>query len=220
MSSRNILALEFSTDHRSVAVVRDGLVLAESIQESGRSTRVFSLIADALKQAGIAPADVGVLALGIGPGSYTGIRLAISVAQGWSLAGEGGGQGDQPIEIRTVSSFELMAETIAGSAWLAADAQRDEWAIARVETGQLMTAARLISTAELVSLAATERVVGPEVFQRLGVGQRAYPEAVALGLLAQSRGQVTIPEALEAVYLRAANFLKAPASRSLPGFTS
>ena len=34
MSSRNILALEFSTDHRSVAVVRDGMVLGESIQES------------------------------------------------------------------------------------------------------------------------------------------------------------------------------------------
>ena len=216
MSSRNILALEFSTDHRSVAVVRDGMVLGESIQESGRSTRVFSLIADALKQAGIAPADVGVLALGIGPGSYTGIRLAISVAQGWSLAGEGG----QLVEIRTVSSFELMAETLVGKAWLAADAQRDEWAVAQVETGQLISAARLIPTSELVALAATERVVGPEVFQRLGVGQRAYPEAVALGLLAESRGQVTAPEALEAVYLRAANFVKAPVSRSLPGFTS
>jgi len=207
-----VLALEFSSDRRSVAVVRSGVVLAESAQTSGRSTRVFSLISEALQRARLTPVDVDTLAVGVGPGSYTGIRLAISVVQGWSLAGR---------EPRTLSvgSFEVLAAEISGPAWVVADAQRGEWAVAPVDEGRVLKAARLLSAADVVTLARTARVIGPEVVQALGVGETLYPTARTLGVLAEARGAVVLPEALAAVYLRAAAFVKAPLTRSIPGIT-
>lgn len=207
-----LLALEFSSDRRSVAVVQAGVVLAESAQTTGRSTRVFSLITEALQQSGLTPADVDTLALGVGPGSYTGIRLAISVAQGWSLAGEA---------LRTLSldSFEVLAAEISGPAWVVADAQRNEWAVAPVDHGRVLEIARLLPAAEVVTLARTARVIGPEVVQALGVGETLYPTARTLGVLAEARGTEVLPEALAAVYLRAAAFVKAPPARSIPGVT-
>lgn len=207
-----LLALEFSSDRRSVAVVRSGVVLAESAQTTGRSTRVFSLITETLRQAGLTPVDVDTLALGVGPGSYTGIRLAISVVQGWSLAG-------RDVRALSLGSFEVLAAEISGPAWVVADAQRNEWAVAPVDHGQVLEAARLLPSADVVTLARTARVIGPEVVQALGVGETLYPSARTLGVLAEARGAAVLPEGLAAVYLRAAAFVKAPPARSIPGIT-
>lgn len=215
MKPRTLLALEFSTDRRSVALVRNGVLLAETFQEVGRSTRVFSLVADTLNSAGVTPAEVDALAIGIGPGSYTGIRLAISVAQGWSLAtGE-----THSLPVIPISSFAVLAADVIGSAWLASDAQRDEWAVARVEDGRVLEEARLMGSAEVRLLAASARVVGAEIFTRLGVGEAGFPAAAQLGRLAAACDTCVAPEELSPVYLRTAAFVKAPVSRSIPGIT-
>jgi len=214
-STPRILALEFSSDRRSVALVQGGAVLAESVQESGRSTRVFSLIDDTLQRAGMTPADVDVVAVGIGPGSYTGIRLAISVAQGWCLATEG----NRSVGVIAVNSFEVLAAAVVGSAWLVSDAQREEWAVARVEEGQITGAARLLPLGEVRALAAAARVVGPDVVRARGVGETEFPTAGRLGLIAGTRTETVAPELLEAVYLRSAAFVKAPRPRIVPGIT-
>ena len=63
--------------------MRDGAVLAEVAHQATRTTPVFAMIADVLARAGVVRDAVGCVAVGIGPGSNTGVRLAISVAQGW-----------------------------------------------------------------------------------------------------------------------------------------
>ena len=84
-----ILALEFSSPQRSVAVWRaDG---AGRRAEGGRNrrtarTNAFGMIEKVLAEAKIEREQIEVIAVGLGPGSYTGIRAAISVAQGWQLA--------------------------------------------------------------------------------------------------------------------------------------
>ena len=50
-SPMTTLALEFSTDRRSVALVRDGAVLAEVAHQATRTTPVFAMIADVLARA-------------------------------------------------------------------------------------------------------------------------------------------------------------------------
>ena len=45
-----------------------------------------ALIDDALREAGVEREQIDCLAIGLGPGSYTGVRAAIAVAQGWQLA--------------------------------------------------------------------------------------------------------------------------------------
>src|SRR5277367_6411013 len=81
-----ILALEFSSSQRSVAVARGGDVLAEASETGGHGTNAFGMIEKVLASAKIGRAEIGCLAIGLGPGSYTGVRVALSIAQGWQLA--------------------------------------------------------------------------------------------------------------------------------------
>ena len=81
-----ILALEFSSEQRSVAIVEDGKVLGEARENTGRHTRAFALIEQALAEAKTEREQIDCIAVGLGPGSYMGTRIAIAIAQGWQLA--------------------------------------------------------------------------------------------------------------------------------------
>src|SRR5689334_10279029 len=87
-----ILAVEFASPQRSVALVdtdantRSRFALSEVIETGTRSTHAFKMIEEALSQAQVEREQVECLAIGLGPGSYTGIRIAIAIAQGWQLA--------------------------------------------------------------------------------------------------------------------------------------
>ena len=81
-----ILALEFSSSQRSVALARNGEVLAAVSETGERGTNAFGMIEAVLASAGLGRAEIDCLAVGLGPGSYTGIRVALAIAQGWQLA--------------------------------------------------------------------------------------------------------------------------------------
>lgn len=85
-----ILAIEFSSAQRSVAVVQAGGngphapgSAAEVVETGQRSTHALGMVEKALRAAQLEREQIGCLAIGLGPGSYTGIRAAIALAQGW-----------------------------------------------------------------------------------------------------------------------------------------
>ncbi|MGB1745151.1 MAG: tRNA threonylcarbamoyladenosine biosynthesis protein TsaB, partial [Limisphaerales bacterium] len=80
-----ILAVEFSSDHRSVAVLDGDNLLAEKTITEGRNTAAIQLIEATLTGAKTDRSDIECIAVGIGPGSYTGIRAAIALTQGCQL---------------------------------------------------------------------------------------------------------------------------------------
>src|SRR5438093_6385986 len=100
-----ILAVEFSSTHRSVAVLdadsSKPRAVGISHESQGRETHAFAMIEKALEQAGLSRQSIECLVIGLGPGSYTGIRVAISVAQGWQLA--------RGVKLLGISSVECLA---------------------------------------------------------------------------------------------------------------
>lgn len=83
-----LLAIDTSTQHASVALYDGRTVLAESTWHAHRrhDDHLFTEIARLLALGGIALADVRRVAVAIGPGSFTGVRVAIAAAQGIARA--------------------------------------------------------------------------------------------------------------------------------------
>src|SRR6476646_9272422 len=88
------LALEFSGPRRSVAVLdypvsAPGMRMVASrsdVSGDHRNIGPLALVEAVLGEARLSPDSVERLVVGLGPGSYTGIRSAIALAQGWHLA--------------------------------------------------------------------------------------------------------------------------------------
>ncbi|KFN52077.1 hypothetical protein N790_12915 [Arenimonas malthae CC-JY-1] len=82
-----LLAIETSTEACSVAVYADGAVLARHELAPRRHTQLVLPWADELlAEVGLRKSQLDALAVGRGPGAFTGVRLAIALVQGLALA--------------------------------------------------------------------------------------------------------------------------------------
>lgn len=211
-----ILALEFSSSQRTVAVADSGLVLSEIVEAGGRGTNAIGMMDSALREAKLEREQIECLAIGVGPGSYTGIRVAISVAQGWQLV--------RDVKLLGISSVECLAaqaqaDGLTGRVSVVIDAQRGEFYIADYQIGAdamiEVEPLRLTGVDAAPSLEKSGALfMGPEVTRWFASGRICYPRASVLAGLASSRTNYLPGENLEPIYLREANFVKAPPSRN------
>lgn len=83
-----ILAIETSTQICSLAVLRDNKVLAEWYVQSGRthSTGIMLQLTGLLERSGIDKKALQAIAVNIGPGSFTGLRIGLSLAKALAIA--------------------------------------------------------------------------------------------------------------------------------------
>lgn len=76
----NLLAIECSAEPSSVALLRDGETTTVSFS-GDRGVALFPAIEDLLDEAGCDRADLTAVAVGTGPGSFTGVRIACVAAR-------------------------------------------------------------------------------------------------------------------------------------------
>jgi len=216
-----ILALEFSSSQRSVAVLRpsDAEHKAEEHQvvDTG-SGQMLGLIEQVLRQTGIEREEIEVVAVGLGPGSYTGIRGAIALAQGWHLG--------RQVRLLGLSSADCMAaqacaEGLAGKVAVTIDAQRGEFYLANYELSPTswheVQVLRLATPAAVLDCQRQGQVViGPEVGTAFPGARTVWPRAAALARLALLRNNFVEPEELQPIYLRQTAFVKAAPPRQVP----
>lgn len=87
MSPMLILALETATDPGSIALWCDGDVIARSCPDGRSNSETLLPLADStLREAGLTFADLHGVAFGMGPGSFTGLRVSCGAAQGLAVA--------------------------------------------------------------------------------------------------------------------------------------
>ena len=215
-----ILALDFSSPLRSAAVLNgDSATPCEAIDSSlGRDMKPFALIESALRQAGLEREAIECIAIGIGPGSYAGIRVAISLAQGWQLA--------TGVKLLGISSVECIAaqaaaDGMSGKLNVVIDAQRNEFYLTSYEASNGV--AKETSPLKLATMAevqeregAGELLIGPETTRWFPDGLIIFPQAAMLARLGTRRTDFVAGEKLEPIYLRETTFVKAPPARILP----
>ena len=205
-----ILALEFSSNRRSVAIA-DGKDVLARVETDEVKKPPLTLIDEALKNANLKRAAIETISIGIGPGSYTGIRSAIATAQGWQLA--------CGINLLPISSAEVLAAAARangqrGETHLLIDAQRTEYYHATwnlTDESQTETAPlRIIDMEEATKLES----FGPDL-PKVPNYQPLCLDAAILAQLAAKRTDFQPGETIEPIYLRPTEFVKAPPPRKL-----
>lgn len=190
----------------------------EVVEAGAAPNKPFEMIEEVLRRAGVEREQVESLAVGLGPGSYTGIRAAIALAQGWQL---GRGVNLQGLSSAHCLAAEAHSGGLTGSIAVVIDAQRGEFYLANYELSS--SGWRELEPLRLASRATVEDcgqkgavLVGPEVSRWFPQGRTVFPRAATLGKLALNSAEFIPGEKLVPIYLRQISFVKAPLPRVLP----
>lgn len=138
-----ILAFDTCLDKTYITLAEDDKIIqSETILSNGEnyhSAYLISTIVKVLKNAGLTPKDVDMIATDIGPGSFTGIRACTTVAR--VLA--------QQLDIKAVgvSSLEILSKILGGNDLVALDARKNK---AYVFDGEILGAIELEKVDEMV----------------------------------------------------------------------
>ena len=169
-----ILAIDASTELCSAALDHQGQITAiAEICPRGHSQRLPQMVDQLLAAAGISLADVGLLAVGRGPGGFTGVRIGIGYGMGLAVAAN--------LPVVGISTLEALAEQarqqgVRGALVTALDARMGELYIARWQLDD-----------QQVVAVGEPGVAGPEQLQRwagdgpltvVGSALTAYREAL------------------------------------------
>lgn len=214
-----MLALDTSSVACTVAIRFDGELYERHEEQPREHTRILMpMIREVLEMSGAQLRDLDAIALGNGPGSFIGMRIAASVAQGLA---HGSGLNIIPVSSLAAVAAEVFAVSEAAEVAVAQDAHMNEVYLGLYARGGENSPVSIINErlheqtaiAELSKGGAAQRVAAGDGWRRypkLLAANRAvfgaeisvyYPRAKYLLALAQSAMAVT-PKDISPAYLR------------------
>ena len=219
----NLLALDTSSDACSVAMqIGDDVLERHIVQPKEHTNLLISMIRDLRDEASITLEKLDAIVLGNGPGSFIGMRIAASVAQGLAF---GSGLKIVPVSSMAAVAAEVMDTHSATDVVVAQDARMNEvyLGIYRSDAGGSLVAEadELIQAIEPISELCETSKSG---FHAAGYGWKKYPSLLelnrasvsqvvdvyypnakyllSLGARACSNGELVEPENLLPAYIR------------------
>jgi tRNA threonylcarbamoyladenosine biosynthesis protein TsaB len=152
-----ILALDTCDSNGSVAVLRDAQVLQTQRHETSEdySSWLLSAATELLRAVGLSLSEIDAYAVAAGPGSFTGVRVALTTAKAWAEVYARG--------VAVVSRLEALATQAAGTEARVA-------AFADARRGQIFAALYTRATGRLERVG-DEMVIAPEKFVSWAVAQ-------------------------------------------------
>jgi len=214
-SEPTVLAFDTSAAQCAAALLAGGGILTRSeAMVRGQAERLMPMLAELLGEAGRDFADLDAVAVGIGPGNFTGSRIAVSAARGLAL-----GLGKPAIGI---STLEALAHGTTGHGLALVDARQGRAYCQSFRDGHPSEPAEVIAfdaaTLQARAVGSSPTLVGPLAAQAAeltgwSVAQPCWtlPEAILRVALTRLDGPCTPPAPL---YLRSAG--AAPARHEAP----
>jgi tRNA threonylcarbamoyladenosine biosynthesis protein TsaB len=188
------LAIETSTERGSVAVSDEGRIIFSERFAADRA--LGSELFTCLQRAGKAVPHYDQIVVGLGPGSYSGVRIAIAATIGLELA--------RKATVLGIPSL-LALETPAQKYLSIGDARRASFYFAVIENGESTTGPTLLDEAELKAAIATHSTLplfATAPIEGIPNLEIIFPTAERLARLAEQGRGISARDNLEPIYLR------------------
>jgi len=142
----NIVGLDASSKYLNVVIAKGELTWEASFEARKNSEQLPFLIGEGLKQMELSIDDIDAVALGKGPGSFTGLRMSFSFAKGLCM-----GRG---MRLLAISDFKIISQPIKslGPIGVLIDARRNSVYLALLEDGDFLIEPIRIDKKESVDL--------------------------------------------------------------------
>lgn len=191
-----LLGIDTSTDACTVGVDNDGVLeLRHRVEARAHTQRLIGMIEACLVASGLATNELDAVVLGNGPGSFIGMRIGASVAQGIAFAV---GKPLVPVDSLAVIAAEVFATTPSVSVLVAQDARMNEVYLGRYDRrgeGD-PEAADLAAVGGIQLHPVTAPIEDEPPFAVAGAGWHRHPElAAALPADSPDLGEIAVPHA-------------------------
>ena len=176
----HILAIEASANQLSIAVMVNAEVVAsrQNLAEHGHAAGIVPLTIETVMDAGMTFDAMTHVAVGCGPGSFTGIRVALAAAKGFCMAYQATGVGVSGLQALALAAAHAAPESETPCLVLADTRRGPLYAQIFDATGQPMGAIFEALTQQLPHLIDTETI--GSALRVIGTDRMAVADALAM----------------------------------------
>ena len=185
------LAIDTANENIAIALLKNKTILFEYNQAMprGQGEALIPLIQDMLNQSNLTPTDINQIAVAIGPGSFTGVRIAMATARGMALALD--------IPIYGTTTLEASAFQTSGKTLSVLDTKRGDFYTQLFQDGNPLEEPQIRTTEQIKTLSDISLVgsSAQSLSEQTGIPVQNIPlsSAVAIAFSALTHKREAIP---------------------------